>query len=92
MEKMLLNLIIRRAQSETVMRWIAMGIAAIPKQHRLAKCGEVRELIAGIIAEQGWNGAEADACVRRNMESISQLVSDFDRKCVVPCPVQADAA
>jgi hypothetical protein len=92
MEKMLLNLKIRRVQSETVMRWIAMEIAATPDNQRLAKYENVRESIAGTISQYGRTGIEVEESLRKNMEAISRLVCEFEANGVVSCQVHARAA
>lgn len=92
MEEILLDLNIRRVQSETVVRWIAMGIAATPRHLRLAKYQSVRDKIAQVVKRHSRTGIEPDACVLKNMEALFLLVHDLDERGLGFGAMQGEAA
>jgi len=81
MEKVLLELKLTRARSETVMRWIAMGIAVLPEHLRDEEYGEVMGAVIEMVRRNGLSGGEAQECQARFMDTIRALVRALDAKC-----------
>jgi hypothetical protein len=84
MEEALLRMKIKREQSETVMRWIAMSIVTTPDQLRPAKCLRVRDAITDAVIHEGAKGADTDHCVSERVEAIFRIARELEARGISP--------
>jgi hypothetical protein len=84
MENLLLDYSLTRPRAETAIRWVAMGIAAIPSQERLPQYALARRGIEKTVARCGLAGAEAR--VAKSMAALHMLVRELElrRKSFAP--------
>ncbi len=64
-------------QTTVLLRWLAMSIAAAPKDERAVQYLIVRSSIAASVERFGVKGAEAEECLARYMEVIRGLVREI---------------
>jgi len=65
-------------QTTTLLRWLAMSIAAAPEDKRVVQHLIVRNSIAASVERFGVKDEQAEKCLTRYMEMIRGFVREID--------------
>ena len=76
-EAILLNTKLRASRRETVMRWLAMGVATTAPNLRPQRLHEVALALADAIKREGLSGKDAEDCLNRHLTVIRTFATQI---------------